>query len=200
MNAYYGITFCADVSANLVSSTVTVSTTLTLVTPAIDATSSLLLTTTVPTSTSSSLAGEANAAVVMPAPMPVLADAFPAQAAAQASAAAPAAAPEPANPATLTMSTTVSTINPTFSLSLSTLWVPVTLADGATMWVQSTFTQSFAAVPDQGPPPGSGRIGLGSLTVTMRGDGEQAAAVAMGARVGWRGAVVAVGIVGAAMQ
>ena len=173
-------------------------------TSAIDPTFSLLLTTTVPTSTAYSLVGEANAAVVVPAPMPALADAVPAQAAAPAaalaSAAAPAAAPEPGNPATLTMSTTVSTINPSFSLSLSTLWVPVTLADGATTWVQSAFTQSFAAVPDRGAPPGSGRIGLGTLAATTRRDGGQTAAAAMGARVGWRGAVVAVGIVGAAMQ
>lgn len=48
--------------------------------------------------------------------------------------------------------------------TVTTYWVETVLGSGVTTWVEVVYTQTFEAVPSQGPEALSGSVGLGTLT------------------------------------
>ncbi|KAJ9295204.1 hypothetical protein DTO271G3_6374 [Paecilomyces variotii] len=51
--------------------------------------------------------------------------------------------------------------------SVTTYWPETVLPNGKVTYLPVTYTQTFAAVPDQWPAPSSGSIGMGTLTGTI---------------------------------
>ncbi|KAF2004195.1 hypothetical protein P154DRAFT_50751 [Amniculicola lignicola CBS 123094] len=86
-------------------------------------------------------------------------------------------------------------------ISVTVQWVETHIGSSTT-WVPVTVTFKFAAVPSQGPLPGKGVIGMGSLT----GEAGAVRTIAVGGAEGygagraWKGAVAVAGFVGMGMM